>query len=162
MQKKTRTNRKIRVKPQPFFLLPSHSAFHDATRLNKFVALLRELANGNPLALNYASDRPTSLNWFAKWFCKLFPDFITVDRRAERSCTIGISDGVGMPFKPTLIFMNKTLIRLDIQDKIRVICSGKIISGPPYRRAVAMGISAKCSFHIANYPCHHQAKVMYL
>jgi hypothetical protein len=34
-----------------------------------------------------------------------------------------------MPFKPALIFKQKTLIRLDIRDKIRVICSGKIISG---------------------------------
>jgi glutamate synthase domain-containing protein 2 len=35
--------------------------------------------------------------------------------------------------------VNKTLIRLDIRDKIRVICSGKIISGHSILRAVAMG-----------------------
>lgn len=44
-----------------------------------------------------------------------------------------------MPFEPALIFVNKTLIKLDIRDKKRVICSGKIISGYSIHRAVPMG-----------------------
>jgi glutamate synthase domain-containing protein 2 len=44
-----------------------------------------------------------------------------------------------MPFEPALIFVNKTLARFEIRDKIRVICSGKIISGYSILRAVALG-----------------------
>ena len=37
------------------------------------------------------------------------------------------------------IFVSKTLTRLKIKNKIRVICSGKIISGYSIIRAIAMG-----------------------
>jgi glutamate synthase domain-containing protein 2 len=45
---------------------------------------------------------------------------------------------MGMPFEPALKFINKTLIRQDIRDKIRVRCSDKIISSYSMLRAVAM------------------------
>jgi len=38
-----------------------------------------------------------------------------------------------------LIFVNKTLIRFGIRDKMRVIGSGKIISGYSILRAIALG-----------------------
>ncbi len=44
-----------------------------------------------------------------------------------------------MPLEPSLIFVNKTLIRLNIRDKIRIICSGKIISGHAILKAIALG-----------------------
>jgi hypothetical protein len=61
-----------------------------------------------------------------------FPDFITVDGAESGIGATLFSDAVGMPIEPALIFVNKTLISLNIRDKIRVICSGKIISGYPY------------------------------
>lgn len=70
-----------------------------------------------------------------------FPDSITVDgaEHGTGAAPLAFSDGVGMPFKPAPTFVNKTLIRLDIRDKIRVICSGKIISGYSILRALAIG-----------------------
>lgn len=58
-----------------------------------------------------------------------FLDFITVDGAESGigAAPLLFSDAVGMPFEPALIFVNKTLISLNIRDKIRVICSGKII-----------------------------------
>lgn len=44
-----------------------------------------------------------------------------------------------MPFDPALIFVNKTLVRFGIRDKIRIICSGKIISRCSILKAVALG-----------------------
>ena len=49
------------------------------------------------------------------------------------------TDDVGMSFEPALIFVNKTLVSFEIRDKIRVICSGKIISGYSILHAVALG-----------------------
>ena len=70
-----------------------------------------------------------------------FPDFITVDsaESGTGAAPLLFSDAVGMPFEPALIFVDKTLISLNIRDKIRVICSGKIISGYSILRAIAMG-----------------------
>jgi glutamate synthase domain-containing protein 2 len=70
-----------------------------------------------------------------------YPDFITVDgaEGGTGAAPLEFADGVGMPFEPALIFVNKTLVRLGIRDKIRVICSGKIISGYSILRAVALG-----------------------
>jgi hypothetical protein len=69
-----------------------------------------------------------------------FPDFITVDGAEDRTgaAPLEFSDGVEMPFEPALTFVNNTLIKLDIRNKIRVICIGKIISGYRILRAVAM------------------------
>ena len=44
-----------------------------------------------------------------------------------------------MPFEPALIVVNKTWVRFELRDKIRIICSGKIISGYSILRAVALG-----------------------
>jgi glutamate synthase domain-containing protein 2 len=44
-----------------------------------------------------------------------------------------------MPFEPALIFVNTTLTNLGIKNKIRIICSGKIISGYSILRSVALG-----------------------
>jgi glutamate synthase domain-containing protein 2 len=49
------------------------------------------------------------------------------------------ADGVGLPLDPALIFVNKTLVHFGIKDKIRIICSGKIISGSSILGAVARG-----------------------
>jgi glutamate synthase domain-containing protein 2 len=43
-----------------------------------------------------------------------------------------------MPIEPALIFVNKTLISLNIRDKIRVICSGNNLR-LPILRAIATG-----------------------
>ncbi|WP_232758784.1 glutamate synthase-related protein [Flavobacterium sp. ALD4] len=48
-----------------------------------------------------------------------FPDFITIDgaEGVTGAASLEFSDSVGMPFDPALIFVNKTLIKLDIRDK---------------------------------------------
>ena len=44
-----------------------------------------------------------------------------------------------MPFEPALIFVNKTLVSFEIRNSIRIICSGKMISGYSILSAVALG-----------------------
>jgi len=70
-----------------------------------------------------------------------FPDFITVDgaEGGTGAAPLEFADGVGMPFEPALIFVNKTLVSFGIRDRIRIICSGKMISGYSILRAVAIG-----------------------
>lgn len=76
-----------------------------------------------------------------------FLDFITVDgaESGTGAAPLLFSDAVGMPFEPALTFVDKTLISLNIRDKTRVICSGKIISGYSILRAIAMGADMRNS-----------------
>ena len=70
-----------------------------------------------------------------------YPDFITVDgaEGGTGAAPLEFVDGVGMPFEPALIFVNKTLVRYDLRNKIRVIGSGKIISGYSILKTIALG-----------------------
>jgi hypothetical protein len=136
---------KIRgVQPHTTILSPpGHAAFSDTKGLIEFIAKLRLLSNGKPigfkLCIGETSEFETICQEMITQNC--FPDFITVDgaEGGTGAAPLEFADGVGMPFEPALIFVNKTLVRFGIRDKIRIICSGKIISGYSILRAVALG-----------------------
>ena len=136
---------KIRgVKPFTTILSPpSHSAFSDAKGLVHFIAKLRQLSNGKPIGFKLCIGDTADFEKVCQEMIteNIFPDFITVDgaEGGTGAAPLEFADGVGMPFEPALIFVSKTLTRLKIKDKIRVICSGKIISGYSIIRAIAMG-----------------------
>jgi glutamate synthase domain-containing protein 2 len=144
-QKNTLQIAKIRgVEPFTTILSPpSHSAFTDYKGLIEFIAQLRLLSNGKPigfkLCIGDTSDFEKLCQEMIAQNC--FPDFITVDgaEGGTGAAPLEFADGVGMPFEPALIFVNKTLVSLGIRDKIRIICSGKIISGHSILRAIALG-----------------------
>ncbi|AWG24176.1 FMN-binding glutamate synthase family protein [Flavobacterium kingsejongi] len=132
------------VKPFTTILSPpGHSVFSDAKGLIQFVAQLRELSNGKPigfkLCIGHTEEFETICQEMIHQNC--YPDFITVDgaEGGTGAAPLEFSDGVGMPLEPALIFVNKTLVRFDIRSKIRLICSGKIISGYSVLKAVALG-----------------------
>ncbi|NRT15692.1 glutamate synthase domain-containing protein 2 [Flavobacterium sp. 28A] len=143
--KNTEQIAKIRgVEPHTTILSPpSHTAFSDAPGLIKFIAQLRELSNGKPIGFKLCIGKTSEFELICQEMINqnCYPDFITVDgaEGGTGAAPLEFSDGVGMPFEPALIFVNKTLISLNIRDKIRVISSGKIISGYSILRAIAMG-----------------------
>lgn len=122
---------------------PNHSAFSDAKGLIEFIDRLRQLSNGKPigfkLCIGQTNEFETICHEMIAADC--YPDFITVDgaEGGTGAAPLEFSDGVGMPFEPALIFVNKTLINLNIRDKIRIIGSGKIISGYSILHAIALG-----------------------
>ncbi len=143
--KNTEQIAKIRgVKPNITILSPpSHSAFSDAKGLIHFVAKLRELSNGKPIGFKLCIGDTRDFEKVCQEMISenIFPDFITVDgaEGGTGAAPLEFADGVGMPFEPALIFVNKTLISFNIRNKVRVICSGKIISGYSILKAIAMG-----------------------
>lgn len=143
--KNTEQIAKIRgVKPFTTILSPpSHSAFSDAKGLVHFIAKLRELSNGKPIGFKLCIGDTRDFEKVCQEMIteNIFPDFITVDgaEGGTGAAPLEFADGVGMPFEPALIFVNRTLVSFKIRDKIRVICSGKIISGHSILRAIAMG-----------------------
>ncbi|MBK0369133.1 FMN-binding glutamate synthase family protein [Flavobacterium agrisoli] len=143
--KNTEQIAKIRgVEPHTLILSPPwHTAFSNAKGLIHFIKQLRELSNGKPigfkLCIGNTAEFEDICNEMINENC--YPDFITVDgaEGGTGAAPLEFSDGVGMPFEPALIFVNKTLIDLNIRDKIRIIGSGKIISGYSILHAIALG-----------------------
>lgn len=135
---------KIRgVKPFTTVLSPpSHSAFSDAKSLVNFIAKLRGLSNGKPIGFKLCIGDTRDFEKVCQEMIleNVYPDFITVDgaEGGIGAAQLEFADRVGMAFEPALIFVNKTLQNLNIRDKIKVICSGKISSGYSIIRAVAM------------------------
>lgn len=122
---------------------PNHSAFSDPKGLVHFIGRLRELSNGKPIGFKLCIGNTAEFEAICHEMIAedIYPDFITVDgaEGGTGAAPLEFSDGVGMPFQPALIFVNKTLVGLNIRDKIRIIGSGKIISGYSILHAVALG-----------------------
>lgn len=144
-QKNTPEIAKIRgVEPFTTILSPpSHSAFNNYKELIQFIAQLRDLSNGKPIGFKLCIGDTRDFEKLCQEMISqnCYPDFITVDgaEGGTGAAPLEFTDGVGMPFEPALIFVNKTLKSLGIRDKIRIICSGKIISGYTIIRAIALG-----------------------
>jgi glutamate synthase domain-containing protein 2 len=144
-QKNTPEIAKIRgVEPFTTILSPpSHSAFNNYKELIQFIAQLRDLSNGKPIGFKLCIGDTRDFEILCQEMISqnCYPDFITVDgaEGGTGAAPLEFTDGVGMPFEPALIFVNKTLKSLGIRDKIRIICSGKIISGYTIIRAIALG-----------------------
>ena len=144
-QKNTPEIAKIRgIEPFTTILSPpSHSAFNNYKELIQFIAQLRDLSNGKPIGFKLCIGDTRDFEKLCQEMISqnCYPDFITVDgaEGGTGAAPLEFTDGVGMPFEPALIFVNKTLKSLGIRDKIRIICSGKIISGYTIIRAIALG-----------------------
>lgn len=122
---------------------PNHSAFEDTKGLIDFIATLRKLSNAKPIGFKLCIGETREFEMICQEMItqNCYPDFITIDgaEGGTGAAPLEFADGVGMPLEPGLIFVNKTLVRFGIRDKIRIISSGKIISGYSILRAVAQG-----------------------
>lgn len=122
---------------------PGHSAFSDASGLLKFLQQLRDLSEGKPVGFKLCIGDTAEFEEICSQMNKLeiFPDFITIDgaEGGTGAAPPEFSDGVGMPLEPALIFVNRTLKKYGVRDKIRMIASGKVLTALDILRALAMG-----------------------
>jgi glutamate synthase domain-containing protein 2 len=70
-----------------------------------------------------------------------YPDFITIDgsEGGTGAAPPEFSNSVGMPLLDALAFTDTTLITLGIRDNLKIIASGKILTGFHMFRAIALG-----------------------
>lgn len=122
---------------------PGHSAFNDAEGLLHFVQQLRELSDGKPVGFKLCIGRTDEFIEVCEKMIEtgIKPDFITVDgaEGGTGAAPMEFSDGVGMPIQPALIFVHKTLSRFDLRKDIKVIASGKVVSGNTLLKMIALG-----------------------
>lgn len=69
------------------------------------------------------------------------PDFITIDSAdgGTGAAPLPLIDSVGLPLKESLPLVIDKLIEYGLRDRIKVICSGKLITPAPVAWALAMG-----------------------
>ncbi|MEJ0031680.1 MAG: FMN-binding glutamate synthase family protein [Bacteroidota bacterium] len=125
------------------FSPPYHSAFKTPTELIKFIAHLRELSGGKPVGFKLCVGRKTEFLSICKAMVKLnsYPDFITVDggEGGTGAAPPEFTNFVGMPLLDALAFIDNALRGFGVRDKIRIIASGKVLTGFHILRAMALG-----------------------
>jgi glutamate synthase domain-containing protein 2 len=120
-----------------------HSEFATPVELLEFVERLRKLSGGKPTGFKLCIGHPWE--WLA--ICKamletgLLPDFIVVDgaEGGTGAAPLEFVDHVGTPLQEGLLLVHNTLVGLNLRDRIKIGCSGKIISAFDIARAMALG-----------------------
>jgi glutamate synthase domain-containing protein 2 len=120
-----------------------HTEFSTPRELLEFVERLRRLSGGKPTGFKLCLGHPWE--WFA--ICKamletgLAPDFIVVDgaEGGTGAAPLEFADHVGAPLQEGLLLVHNTLVGLGLRQRIKLGCSGKLISAFDIARAMALG-----------------------
>jgi len=122
---------------------PKHSAFKTPLELMDFIKVLREGSGGKPIGMKLCVGNKSEFIAICKAMVQTqtYFDFITVDggEGGTGAAPQEYSDHVGMPLRDALAFVYDCLNGFDLKDQIKIIASGKVISGFDIIRALSMG-----------------------
>ncbi|HUM97904.1 MAG TPA: FMN-binding glutamate synthase family protein [Chitinophagaceae bacterium] len=125
------------------FSPPYHSAFSTPKELVKFIQQLRDLSGGKPTGFKLCIGKKSEFIGICKVMIELdiYPDFITVDgaEGGTGAAPQEFSNYVGTPLMDGLAFVHNMLVGFGIRKHIKIIASGKILSGFHLVRAIALG-----------------------
>jgi Glutamate synthase domain 2 len=125
---------------------PYHSAFNSPRELVLFIQKLRELSGGKPVGFKLCIGRKNEFIGICKSMIELdiYPDFISVDggEGGTGAAPQEFSNHVGVPMMDGLAFVENMLVGYGIRKHIKVIASGKILTGFHLVRAIALGADA--------------------
>ncbi len=120
-----------------------HSAFRTPIELMQFVERLRTLSGGKPVGFKLCIGHPWEWFAIAKAMVEtgITPDFIVVDgaEGGTGAAPIEFTDHVGAPLQEGLLLVHNTLVGLNLRDRIRIGCAGKVISAFDIARMLALG-----------------------
>lgn len=112
---------------------PTHSAFSTPLELLDFIQRLRELSGGKPVGFKLAVGRSSEFVAICKAMVQsgILPDFITVDggEGGTGAAPLEYSNSIGTPLREALAFVDDCLTGFGVRPEIRIIASGKILSG---------------------------------
>ncbi len=121
----------------------SHSAFSTPVEMLHFIAYLRELSGGKPCGFKLCIGHPWE--WFAIVKAMLAtgitPDFIVVDgaEGGTGAAPLEFTDHVGAPLQEGLLLVHNTLKGVNLRERIRLGCAGKVVSAFDIVRMMALG-----------------------
>jgi glutamate synthase domain-containing protein 2 len=120
-----------------------HKEFSDAQGLLKFVQRLRSLSGGKPTGFKLCIGEQQEFIDVCNAMIStgILPDFITVDggEGGTGAAPIEFSNNMGMPLEEGLVFVTDVLNGYNLKKDIRIIASGKVITGFDMIRAIALG-----------------------
>ncbi|MBX3607126.1 MAG: FMN-binding glutamate synthase family protein [Piscinibacter sp.] len=121
----------------------AHSAFSTPLEMMQFIERLRELSGGKPTGFKLCIGHPWE--WFALAKAMLetgiVPDFIVVDgaEGGTGAAPLEFTNHVGAPLQEGLLLVHNTLVGLNLRERIRIGCAGKVISAFDIARMTALG-----------------------
>ena len=122
---------------------PYHKAFDGPTGLLHLIERMRKLSNGKPIGFKLCVGARHEFLAICKamQITGIRPDFISVDggEGGTGAAPVEFSDSVGMPFREGLAFVYNALEGFGLKNEIKLIASGKIVSGFDMFRAFALG-----------------------
>ena len=125
---------------------PYHTAFSTPVELLQFIQKLRNLSGGKPVGFKLCIGHKAEFLSICKAIVKtqIYPDFITVDggEGGTGAAPLEFSNSVGMPYKEGVAFAYNALDGFGIKPKIKILASGKIVTGFHILRALALGADA--------------------
>lgn len=132
------------VEPYNTIYSPSfHSAFSSPKELVLFIKNVREASGSKPVGFKLCIGHKSEFIGICKAMIELdtYPDFITVDggEGGTGAAPQEFSNYVGAPFMDGLAFVHNMLTGFGIRQHIKLIGSGKILSGFHLVRAMALG-----------------------
>lgn len=121
----------------------SHSEFSNPKELLSFVAKLRMLSGGKPVGVKLSIGRRSEFVALCKAMVetKIVVDFITVDggEGGTGAAPLEYANSVGMPLREAIAFVYDCLVGFDLKPEIKIIASGKVISGFHLVKNIALG-----------------------
>jgi len=132
------------VQPGEDCISPSrHSAFSTPLELMTFAGRLRKLSGGKPVGIKLCIGHP----WEFLAICKamletgIVFDFVIIDGKegGTGAAPEEFSDNVGTPLRDGLLFARNALVGCGLKDQVRIVASGKIVTGFDMARTMALG-----------------------
>lgn len=122
---------------------PAHTAFDSPEGLLLFIKKLRDLTGGKPIGFKLCLGRKEQFLGICKAMhaTNILPDFITVDgaEGGTGAAPQEFTNNMGEPLEAGLVFVHNALVGINVRDKIRVICSGKVTNGFDLVLNIALG-----------------------
>lgn len=122
---------------------PAHSEFSTPIELLRFIARLREFADGKPVGFKLCIGHPWEFMGIVKAMLEtgVLPDFIVVDgaEGGTGAAPLEFADHMGMPLREALLLVHNVLVGTKLRQHIRIGASGKIVSAFDIASVLAIG-----------------------
>jgi glutamate synthase domain-containing protein 2 len=125
---------------------PYHKAFSTPIGLLELIQKMRDLSGGKPVGFKLCIGHKSEFLSICKAMIEtgICPDFISIDggEGGTGAAPVEFSNSVGMPYKDGLSFAYNALEGFGLKSNIKLIASGKIVSGFDIYKTLALGADA--------------------
>jgi glutamate synthase domain-containing protein 2 len=125
---------------------PAHAVFETPIELLEFVARLRRLSGGKPIGFKLCVGKRSEFLAICKAILEtgILPDFITVDgaEGGTGAAPVEFSNVVGTPLVEGLVFVHNSLQGVGVRSHVRVLASGRVVTGFDIAHKLAIGADA--------------------